>query len=178
MKSWAKFFCSVCWLTTFLLFASGFGSIAFGKGSRKAAQSTASSAAADGPRSLYERLGGDFAIRAVVDDFYEVAREDALLGPVFEKHVDDWPAHLNKMYGFWGTALLGAQTYFGNPFEKHRVLPELSGDHFARWLDLFAETLRRHCSPSDATAWEAMVRRMGFAMTYRLGFGERADLLP
>ena len=31
---------------------------------------------------------------------------------------------------------------------------------------------------TDAAAWEAMVRRMGFSMSYRLGLGERSDLLP
>jgi hypothetical protein len=54
----------------------------------------------------------------------------------------------------------------------------LSGDHFARWLDLFAVTLSRHCNPRDAAIWEAMVRRMGFSMNSRLGFGERSDWLP
>ena len=103
---------------------------------------------------------------------------DALLGPVFEAHVADWPAHLETMYGFWVTTLRGDLRYFGNPFEKHRAVPDLSGDHFARWLELFGETLRRHCTPDDAVTWEAMVRRMGFAMSYRLGFGERTDLLP
>ncbi|MEX2303704.1 MAG: group III truncated hemoglobin [Bryobacterales bacterium] len=120
----------------------------------------------------------DRAIRTVVDDFYHAARQDPLLGPMFEKHVADWTAHLETMYGFWATVLHGERRYAGNPFEQHRAVPELSGDHFARWLDLFAETLARHCNQHDAATWEAMVRRMGFAMSYRLGFGERANLLP
>jgi hemoglobin len=120
----------------------------------------------------------DTLIRAVVDDFYDVARQDQSLGPVFEAHVTDWSRHLETMYGFWATTLRGEGRYMGNPFEKHSAVPELSGDHFARWLELFTETLQRHCAPKDATTWEAMVRRMGFAMSYRLWFGERADLLP
>jgi hemoglobin len=120
----------------------------------------------------------DLIIRAVVDDFYQAARQDPLLGPVFEQHVGDWPAHLETMYGFWATLLHGGRRYAGNPFEKHRAVPELSGDHFARWLNLFAETLSRYCNPRDAATWEAMVRRMGFSMSYRLGLGERSDLLP
>lgn len=120
----------------------------------------------------------DTVIRAVVDDFYETARQDPLLGPVFEAHVTDWPTHLEKMRGFWATTLRGERRYTGNPFEKHAAVPELSGDHFQRWLELFTDTLRRHCGPEDAITWEATVRRMGFAMSYRLGFGERTDLLP
>jgi hemoglobin len=133
---------------------------------------------------LSPRAGGisdqvdDLLIRKVVDDFYLTARRDPLLGPVFEGRVADWPAHLETMYGFWATVLRGEHRYAGNPFEKHQAVPELSGDHFARWLKLFSETLGRNCNPHDAATWETMVRRMGFAMSYRLGFGERADLLP
>lgn len=137
------------------------------------------------PTSLFTTRAGrvsdqvaDLVIRAVVDDFYQAARQDPLLGPVFEQHVADWPAHLETMYAFWGTLLHGDRRYAGNPFEKHRAVPELSGDYFARWLDLFAVTLSRHCNPRDAATWEAMVRRMGFSMSSRLGFGERSDLLP
>lgn len=117
-------------------------------------------------------------IRAVVDDFYGRVRQDPMLGPVFEAHIQDWQPHLAKMYGFWATVLLGDRQYKGNPFERHQALPELSAAHFERWLNLFAETLASHCSPTDMAAWEATARRMGFAMTARLGFGEHAELLP
>lgn len=117
-------------------------------------------------------------IRAVVDDFYGRVRQDALLGPVFDAHVADWGPHLNKMYGFWSTVLLGDRQYTGNPFVKHHAISELSAGHFERWLNLFAETLATHCTESDKTAWEATARRMGFAMASRLGFGEDPRLLP
>ncbi len=136
------------------------------------------------PRIDFRRARGvsaqldDKAIRAVVDGFYQAARQDALLGPVFEKHVADWPAHLETMYGFWATVLCGERRYAGNPIEAHQAVAELRGEHFTRWLDLFAETLRQHCQPQDARGWETTVRRMGFAMSARLGLGERPDLLP
>ena len=47
-----------------------------------------------------------------------------------------------------------------------------------RWLDLFSKTLENHCSEADAAAWEITARRMGFAMSSRLGFGEPVHLLP
>jgi hemoglobin len=131
----------------------------------------------------YHRPGGvsekvdDTTIRAVVDRFYEIAREDSLLGPVFDAHVDDWPTHLETMYAFWGSVLCGEGRYQGNPFQKHLVIQELSADHFRRWLDLFSETLAAYCSAEDAAAWETTARRMGFAMSARLGFGQHPELI-
>ncbi len=116
-------------------------------------------------------------IRAVVDDFYARIRQDPMLGPVFEAHIEDWGPHLEKMYGFWATVLLGDRQYKGNPFVKHQAIPELSAEHFKLWLNLFAETLSAHCSQADKAAWEATARRMGFAMASRLGFGEHPELL-
>jgi len=101
-----------------------------------------------------------------------------MLGPVFDAHIEDWEPHLNKMYGFWSTVLLGDWQYTGNPFVKHHAISELSARHFERWLNLFAKTLASHCSEADAAAWDATARRMGFAMASRLGFGDHPDLLP
>jgi hemoglobin len=117
-------------------------------------------------------------IRAVVDDFYDTARLDPMLGPIFEAHINDWQSHLKKMYGFWSTVILGDRQYTGDPFAKHQGVPELRGEHFVRWLDLFSKTVAGHCSMEDAAAWEATARRMGFAMSARLGCGEQPDLLP
>lgn len=136
------------------------------------------------PLRTYHRSGGvsekvDAAvIRAVVDDFYGVARQDAELGPVFDAHVADWDRHLATMRRFWATVLLGERSYAGNPMVKHQGVPELSADLFRRWLDLFSQTLARHCDPDDAATWEATARRMGFAMSSRMGFRQIEDLLP
>ncbi len=116
-------------------------------------------------------------IEAVVNDFYGRARLDPKLGPVFDAHISDWSAHLPKMVGFWATVLHGEKRYEGNPVVKHEQVEGLGGEHFARWLELFAETVAGHCSPADAEAWETVARRMGFAMSYKLGFGECEELL-
>jgi truncated hemoglobin YjbI len=58
--------------------------------------------------------------------------------------------------------LRGEHRYAGNPFEKHQAVPELSGDHFARWLKLFqrrsggtaTRTTRQHGRPWCA-AWDS-----------------------
>ncbi|MDN4165001.1 group III truncated hemoglobin [Cytophagales bacterium LB-30] len=80
-------------------------------------------------------------IKVLVDTFYGKARQDALLGPIFEGVIEDrWPEHLDKMYRFWQTILLEEHTYNGSPFAPHARLP-LFEQHFERWLALFHETV-------------------------------------
>ena len=80
-------------------------------------------------------------IKLLVDSFYAKVRKDELLGPIFEKVIEDrWPEHLEKMYRFWQTILLEEHTYFGSPFGPHAKLP-LSKEHFDRWISLFHQTV-------------------------------------
>ncbi len=113
-----------------------------------------------------------------MENFYRSARQDGDLGPVFAAHVEDWDGHLEIMTRFWASVLLGEGGYFGNPFQKHLAVSELSADHFRKWLEIFSQTLAQQCSREDAVAWEAAARRMGFAMSSRLGFDRVDDLLP
>ena len=80
-------------------------------------------------------------IKMLVDSFYEKVRKDNLIGPIFNERIQDrWPQHLEKMYTFWQTVLLGEHTYFGSPFPPHATLP-VSHDHFEKWIELFRQTL-------------------------------------
>ncbi len=102
----------------------------------------------------------------LVNLFYDKVRSDAMLSPVFS-HVD-WPAHLPKMYSFWGSLLLGEQSYQGNPFQKHTSLP-LQGEHFDRWLLLFKSTIRETFEGSKAD--EAIDRAENIASLFRFRMG-------
>lgn len=80
-------------------------------------------------------------IKKLVDTFYEKARQDELLGPIFNERVGDrWPQHLEKMYAFWQTVLLHEQAYHGSPFTPHAQLP-IHRSHFERWVELFSSTV-------------------------------------
>ena len=80
-------------------------------------------------------------IKWLVDTFYGKVRADALLSPMFSLRIgNDWEPHLQTMYKFWNMAIFGVHDYVGNPFSKHITLP-LEGEHFARWLTLFFQTL-------------------------------------
>ena len=89
-------------------------------------------------------------IAKLVDRFYAAVRQDALIGPVFEARVKDWDAHLTKLMAFWSSVVLKSGRYRGSPMPVHVAIDEISGNHFARWLQLFAETARDVCPPAAA----------------------------
>lgn len=96
-------------------------------------------------------------VKLLVDTFYGKVRNDDLIGHIFNERIQDrWAQHLNKMYTFWQTVLLGEHTYFGTPFPPHAQLP-VEGEHFERWLSIFTETLSELFSgkTADEALWRA-----------------------
>lgn len=91
------------------------------------------------PQTTVAELEGE--IGRLVDRFYELAREDGVLGPVFEANVKDWDAHLATMRRFWSSAIYRTGTYAGRPLDVHRAIPELRSEHFPRWLALWRATV-------------------------------------
>lgn len=83
-------------------------------------------------------------VQLLVNTFYGKVRENELLGPIFNGIIQDrWPVHLEKMYRFWETVLLGNHTYYGSPFPPHAELP-VSQEHFDTWLRLWHTTIDEH----------------------------------
>lgn len=96
-------------------------------------------------------------IVVLVDSFYDKVQKDELLGPIFDKVIqDNWDQHLEKMYRFWETVLLNNHTYHGSPFAPHARLP-ISAEHFDRWLELFLATIDDHFvgEKADEAKWRA-----------------------
>lgn len=80
-------------------------------------------------------------VKLMVNTFYERIRLNEILGPIFNKRIEDrWPQHLEKMYKFWQTILLSEKTYNGAPFPPHATLP-IEEKHFIIWVNVFAKTV-------------------------------------
>ncbi|MDP3174507.1 MAG: group III truncated hemoglobin [Phenylobacterium sp.] len=91
-------------------------------------------------------------IHEVVHAFYARVRIDPDLGPIFGRVLgDDWSEHLAKLCDFWSSVLLRTARYEGSPMVAHVAVGGIEAKHFARWLELFHETVRRLC-PTDAAA--------------------------
>jgi hemoglobin len=109
-------------------------------------------------------------INALVDAFYAKVQHDAVIGPIFNEAVEDWPAHLALLKGFWASVLLGIGQFRGNPLETHLKLP-LSREHFERWLALFAETASGLLPPHRAALFIDKSHRI--ADTFQRGMAAR-----
>lgn len=80
-------------------------------------------------------------IKLLVDTFYGNIRENELLGPIFNRILDNrWPAHLEKMYRFWQTVLLQEYSYHGAPFPPHANMP-IEQQHFETWIGIWRSTI-------------------------------------
>lgn len=111
-------------------------------------------------------------VHRLIDTFYEKVRRDEVIGYIFNDVAQvDWPEHLPRMYAFWEFLLLGADTYRGNPLEKHwavHALEPFTEAHFDRWLQLFREAVdERFAGPK---AEDAKFRAMAIAETWKPKF--------
>jgi hemoglobin len=115
-------------------------------------------------------------VKLLVDTFYERIQADALLGPVFNEVIqDNWSVHLEKMYRFWQTVLLGEHTYFGTPFPPHAKLP-VGHEHFAAWMALFTKTVDELFAgeKADEAKWRA--GKMAEMFEYKIAYFKKNPL--
>ena len=109
-------------------------------------------------------------VAAVVSAFYTRARQDNIIGPVFNRVVaaDHWPEHIQTITDFWSSMLLGTRRYMGRPMPKHIAIPELSDAHFQRWLTLFRQTAEELCPPHFAAMFADRAERISFNFRVRI----------
>ena len=114
----------------------------------------------------------------LVTTFYARVRDDAVLGPIFERHVADWSQHMPKMIAFWSAALCGSKNYRGNPMVAHRALPDLSQSLFERWLDLFHESASELPNRAMAERAVELSQRIAQSLWYGYQLQREPDEMP
>lgn len=125
---------------------------------------------------IMARTGIDDALlERMVHAFYDRVRQDALLGPVFDARIKDWPQHLARMVEFWSSVALMTGRFHGTPMQKHAPLP-VDAVHFDRWLVLFEETVAETCTPVAAAHLVERARRI--AQSLELGVALHHGTLP
>ena len=107
-------------------------------------------------------------IEVMVNSFYSNARQDELLGPIFDRAITDWQDHLPTMYQFWERLLFGFSDYNGNPFEKHLPL-SLQAVHFTRWVNIFIQTIDENFSGPKAEEAKRLARNIAGSFQLRMG---------
>lgn len=110
--------------------------------------------------SLYDRLGGHDGILNLIKAFYVDARQHAVLGPIFNARIHDWPAHLDKIADFWALQAGGQSRYRGGFAGAHLSLG-LEAEHFQHWLGLWELNNGRHLAPREAKELDAIAHELG-----------------
>lgn len=117
-------------------------------------------------------------IKLLVNEFYGKVRKDELLKDIFNHIIQDrWPEHLDKMYKFWQTVLLGDHTYKGSPFPPHAVMP-VDKEHFERWLMLWSETVNKYYvgEKAERAIWQG--QRMAQMFLSKIRYMRDTDSVP
>lgn len=112
------------------------------------------------PATLYDRIGGRPALLKLLRYFYADVRQHAEIAPIFAAHIDDWPAHLEKIADFWSGITGGPRLYGGGMPWKHVPL-RLEQRHFAAWLGLWSRHCRAHLAPTEAEEMIAAAETLG-----------------
>ena len=110
-------------------------------------------------------------LQTLVDAFYAKVRRDAVLGPVFDRAVGDWPEHLEKLGAFWSSVMLTSGRYKGSPMAAHlRQAKAIQPAMFDRWLELWRETARETLAAPDAAAVIEKAERIAESLKLALYF--------
>jgi hemoglobin len=109
--------------------------------------------------SLYKRLGGHEGILKLLKPFYIDVRQHAVLGPIFNTHIQDWPAHLDKITEFWALQTGGESRYRGGFGAAHLPL-RLRPEHFQHWLGLWEFNNARQLAAHEAAEMTALAQEL------------------
>lgn len=110
-------------------------------------------------RPLYERLGGHDGLLRLLKPFYADVRQHAVLGPIFNVHIQDWPVHLAKIAEFWALQTGGPSAYRGGFAGAHLRLG-IEPEHFGHWLQLWEFNCRRALPAQEATEMIALAHEL------------------
>jgi hemoglobin len=116
-------------------------------------------------------------ITRMVYSFYDKVRHDEVLGPIFNRHVANWDAHLPTMVDFWSSALRGTARFRGAPMPRHAVLPGLSIELFQRWLMLFGQTTDALPNAALGERAKDLAKRIAQSLWYGYQMSQDADRL-
>jgi hemoglobin len=100
--------------------------------------------------SLFEKLGGESGLRAIVNAFIDRVFEDRMIG-FFFRNADR--ARIKGLEYQLAASFLGADIkYTGRPLGKAHVNHPIMGGHFARRRQILKETLEAYQVPEEIQA--------------------------
>jgi hemoglobin len=119
----------------------------------------------------------DRDIERLVRRFYGKARLDPTIGPVFERAIDDWEAHIATLTAFWSSVMLATGRYKGDPLGAHAP-HGLQPDWFPIWLTLWSQTAHEELPTEVAELFVEKAERIGRSLSLGLFFDPRSAARP
>ncbi|MCG8557828.1 MAG: group 1 truncated hemoglobin [Proteobacteria bacterium] len=95
--------------------------------------------------TLYEQLGGETALRAIIGEFIDAVFDDPMIGFFFRSADKKRIKMLELQHA--SELLGGPHRYRGRPLDKAHAKHPIMGGHFDRRLQLLRETLERREAP-------------------------------
>ena len=107
----------------------------------------------------------------LVDLFYGRVRKDDLIGPVFNRAIDDWPEHLDRLKAFWSSVMLTSGRYKGRPLPAHvKHGDSIRQASFDRWLERWREATEDVLPPAAAAAMQEKAGRIAESLSMGIAF--------
>lgn len=104
--------------------------------------------------SLFERMGGEPALRALIDDFVERMFDDIMIGFLFVKADKDRIKTFEYQHA--SEFLGGPDRYAGRSLRQAHAPHPIMGGHFARRLQILRQVFEAHHVPAEVReAWLA-----------------------
>ena len=102
--------------------------------------------------SYFDQLGGETALKAIIDQFIDLVFQDRMIG-FFFRNADR--RRLKELEYQLAAHFLGAPIeYQGRPLDQVHAKHPIMGGHFARRKQILKETLESHAVPeSIKAAW-------------------------
>jgi len=121
--------------------------------------------------NLYDRIGRE-KLANLLRHFYADIRQHNLVGPIFNQHIQDWPAHLETIASFWARLTGGPSEYSGQMPAKHLTLG-LNAVHFQTWLQLWEFNCRNYLAGSEAQEMISLAHEIGRRLSGIVGASQR-----
>lgn len=109
----------------------------------------------------------------LVSSFYAKVRKHERLGPIFNKAIDDWDTHIERLTDFWETNFFFTRNYKGNPMKVHAEVDRnegyaISQVHFGNWLELWFSTIDERFVGRNAQLAKERARSMAHLIFMKL----------
>lgn len=105
-------------------------------------------------------MGGRETLAKLLHHFYADIRQHNLVGPIFNRQIHDWPAHLETIGSFWARLTGGPSGYSGQVPAKHMNLG-LGANHFQAWLQLWEFNCRNYLAAREAQEMISLAHDIG-----------------